>query len=127
MHVVGRYFGLLAVTSGYHWLPALPGFGNVCRILLYFKFSYPQLFRLPLVTSVTMSWAACVTLSYLQVTTGNQRYQVLGMCACNMWLDVTTGYQQLPECVTLLWVTCSYFRLPLVTSVTSFWECEHVT
>ena len=92
--MVGRYFGLLAVTSGYHWLPALPG---------------------------------------------------LGMCACNMWFDVTLGYLQLLQvtigyqcyqvwaCVhvtcgwTLLWVTCSYFRLPLVTSVTSFWECEHVT
>ena len=48
-----------------------------------------------------------VTLGYLQllqVTIGYQRYQVLSMCACNMWLDVTLGYLQ------LLQVTIGYQR-----------------
>ena len=63
--MVGRYFGLLAVTLGYHWLPALPGFGMcACNMWLDVSLGYLQL---------------------LQVTIGYQRYQVLGMCACNMW------------------------------------------
>ena len=52
-----------------------------------------------------------VTLGYLQllrVTIGYQRYQVLGMFACNMRLDVTLGYLQ------LLQVTIGYQRYQLL-------------
>ena len=121
LDVTLRYLQLLQVTIGYQRYQVL----GMCACNMWLD--------------VTLRY-----LQLLQVTIGYQRYQVLGMWACNMRLDVTLGYLQLLqvtidyqryqvwECVhvtcgwMLLWVTCSYSRLPLVTSVTRFWKCVHV-
>ena len=78
----------------------------MCRILLYCKFSYPQLFRLPLVTSVTMFLGACVILSYLQVTIGYQRYRDFWYM-CRILLYFKSGYNFTMMCGMILQVTCT--------------------